>query len=172
MAATNRLALNLRVRANWHLASPTQSRDDCALSGEGHARPRIVDRLDNDANACVVLTDLDGDDALTRRRNAGLRRQGRRYAMQVIQTAQAGRSQDQRIIVARVELAQPRIEIPTNGMETGAVEQTGELRDSPDAAGPDAGRGPQDGLDLQQGRGQATARKHHRVTRVLARRPR
>ena len=61
--------------------------------------------------------------------------------MRVIQTAQAGRGQDQRIIVARVELAQPRVEIPANGLETGAGKQTRELRDAPDAAGPDAGRG-------------------------------
>ena len=58
----------------------------------------------------------------------------------VLQTPQAGRGQDQRIVVAGVELAQPRIEIAADRQERGAREQPRELRDAPDAARADARR--------------------------------
>ena len=88
----------------------------------------------------IVLANFDRDDALTRRRHADVGRQRRRNAMCVLQPAQAGRGQDQRIIVARVELAQPRVEIAADRLEPGAGKQRVELRDAPDAAGPDSRR--------------------------------
>src|SRR5688500_19427960 len=84
------------------------------------------------------------------RRNEVIRRKGRRNAFRPTEPAQAGSSEHERIVLARVELPQARVEITADGQKGRAREQSGELRAAAHAAGADAGRAPEGADDVVQ----------------------
>ena len=68
---------------------------------------------------------LDGDDPLTRRRHAGVDRQRRRNPVARCQAQQAGGGQHERVELAGIELAQPRVEIAANRAGSGRPARAG-----------------------------------------------
>ena len=67
-------------------------------------------------------------------------RQRQRDARREAEPPQSGRRQHERIVLALVELAQPRVEVAANRREARAGKQPRQLRDAPDAAGADRRR--------------------------------
>ena len=94
----------------------------------------VVDRRDGAARVFVGFADLDGDDALARRRHARRRRKAERDARGEPEAAQAGGREHERIVLAVVELAQPRVQIAADRREQRAGKQPLQLRDPPHAA--------------------------------------
>ena len=88
--------------------------------------------------ARVIGAYLDGDDALPRRGHALLDRHRGRDARAETEPAQSCRGEHQQIVVAGVELAEPRVEIPAHVQELGGGKPLPQLRDPPHAAGADA----------------------------------
>jgi hypothetical protein len=59
-------------RPDWHLTSTTEPFDHCAFSSQRHSRTHVPDCPDHFSCTIVVLSNLDGNDALTRRWHAQL----------------------------------------------------------------------------------------------------
>ena len=114
-------------RTDRRLAAPAQRFHDRTLGLERGARHGVVDRLDSPTNVVVALADLDRDDALARRRQA--RRSGnpecdsRRQA----QPAQSGSRENHGIVLAVVELAEPRVQVAADLLEACVREQAFQL---------------------------------------------
>ena len=120
---------------------PPPSASTSARSASSAApSPRSSIAADRCAHAASSLADLDRDDALARRRHARRRRQRQRDARREAEPAQAGGGQHERIVLAGVELAKPRVEIAADRREPRAGKQPRQLRDAADAAGADRRR--------------------------------
>ena len=92
-------------RTNRRLTAAAEHRDQLALGLERGAGERIVDRRNRLRHFIVAGSDLDGDDALSRRRDAPFRRQCQRDSRDEAETPQPRRGQHDRMVVAGVQLA-------------------------------------------------------------------
>ena len=86
----------------------------------------------------ILAPDLHSNDALSRRGNARLNWNRCRDSRTVLQALESGGREDDRIEVAGVDLAQPRIEVASDWEKCRTRDHARQLGDSADAAGPDA----------------------------------
>ena len=125
-----------RDAADGHLTPASKCRHQRAFgfergTGVGSLTRATASRVD-----VVAGANLDGDDALSRRRNASRPAAPPRCAIRIradagrLRQAPAGR-------IAVVELAQPRVEIAADVLEARVRKQPFELRDAAHAAGAD-----------------------------------
>ena len=132
---------------------------DAAIDAQGDAGGRVAHRDERLGHFFGVLATLDGHDALSRRGNAGVDRQAAADPPAPFEAMQAGGGEDERVVVARVQLAEPRVDVAAHRQELGARELPMQLRDATDAARADSRRRAQ---HLQQAR-QAHVRKSARL---------
>ena len=104
-------------RADRHLTPAAESIDDGAFGSQCHSGTRIADGRDQFSRAIVALSNLDGNDALTRCRHAELDWEQGGDARSPIQTSKSGCGQHECIIVAGVQFPEPRIEVSSNRQE-------------------------------------------------------
>ena len=83
---------------------------------------------------------LDGDDALTGRRHALVAAESRRDPVAEPEAAQSGGGEDQRVVLSRIELAQPGVDVAADRRRRRRRERPTQLRDAPEAARPDGRR--------------------------------
>src|SRR5687767_11079109 len=86
----------------------------------------------------IVISSLDGDDALSGGGYADFGGNRGRDAIRASEPPQPGRGEDERVVLARIELAEPCAQVSAHGLEGRARKTPGQLCDAPDAARADA----------------------------------
>ena len=165
------IAADGRVRTDRHLAAAPECVDDRAFGVERVQRLVVADPLDCRGGGRIRPPDLHGDDPLAGRGHAPVGGHERGNPRRLIEAAQAGRGQHNRVHVALIELAQPGIEVAAKRLEPGVRHQHGELRHPAHAARADPWRRPQArdrGLERHARRPAAAARARRADLRVAA----
>ena len=116
--------------ANRRLASAAQRLDDRTLGIERERRNGVRDGADSLCDTFVSGADFNRDDALAGRGNARADRQRERDPVREAESPQPGCGQNERPVLACVELSQTRIQVAANRGEVRVREQSGELRDA------------------------------------------
>ena len=104
-------------RADRHLTAAAEAIHDSAFCSQHDGRIPVADRTRQLTGATIVLTDLDGNDALTGCRYADLNGQQRRDTRSPFQASQARRGQHECIIVASIQFPEAGIKVASNRQE-------------------------------------------------------
>ena len=110
------------------------------------AASAVVDRRHRASCVVVFRPNLHRYDTLSGRRHAGGCGQGHRDPRREAQPSQSRGGENERIVLALVELAKPRVEVAANRQEASVRKQPRQLRDAPHAARADRGRRPQSAI--------------------------
>ena len=132
---------SLGERPDRHLAPATECSHERALRRERGGRRGVVDGRQGRARVPVLRARLDRDDALTGCRDAGSDVDGRRDAVGEPQSSEPGGGEDQQIVPAVVQLAEPGSDVAAHEMKPGGRQHSPQLGDPSDAAAADAWRG-------------------------------
>ncbi len=105
------------VRAERQLAPAAERRHDRPLHPQRDVGGRVAHRDQRLGDVLGVLAAFDGHDALSRRRDAGVHRQAAADARAALEPVKAGGGEHEGVVVAAVELAEPRVDVAAHRQE-------------------------------------------------------
>ncbi len=167
--SSSAVAAHDRQGAERQLAAAAEGGDDGAFGIEGGGRRQVVHPLHRPPGPVVAGANLERDDALSGRRHAGLRRQRHGDAIAEAEAFQPRRGEHEEVVVAAIELPQPRVHVAPDARERRAVHERAELGDPPDAAGADARGRAERRQQFRQRPRRGAVRQHERVAGIRPR---